>query len=163
MSLCNQNKIIYILKFSLIILGIFFLIHSYLKADDEYLYAKRTLTYSARDHQPSREKISEWQKDYDFHLKEGIRCYNEAKEKCWYLPDISERDKARYCFTTAVASIGNHTPCFRLVSMVTTLLLQYSLDSMSEWNSIQNKLYWSSYHFELCDHYYNLIHKNILK
>src|SRR6185312_8024930 len=114
----------------LLILGVYFLLHSYLHADDEFLYAKRIFTYSAKDHQPSKEKLAEWQKDYDFHLKEGIRCYNHARDKCWYLPVIAERDKARYCFTSAIAAIGNHTPCFRLVSMISTMLMQYGLDTM---------------------------------
>ena len=153
-----QSAVIIILLF----LGAFFLLRSLNANEDDWLIAsKRIFTYTEnpRAKPPSREQLAAWQKEFDFHLDNGIRTYNEAKDKCWYLPDISDRDKARYCFTSAIATIGSYTPSTKLIACVTSLLLQYGLDAMDEWNYIQNKLYWSAYHFDLCDHYYHLIHQ----
>ena len=106
---------------------------------------------------PSRSEKAKWQEAYENHMFHAKRTYEDAKEKCWYLPRVNDRDKARYCFTTAIATVGSTSPTGRLVAAVTTFLVQYGLDSMDEWDYIQEKLHWSEYHFDMCDHYQNLI------
>lgn len=105
------------------------------------------------------ELLDKYRKEFEFHSLNALRTYNDAKDRCWWLPNISHREKARYCFTSAIAAIGSPTPQTKLVATITNLLMNYGLDVMDEWNYINNKLYWSAYHFEMCDHYSSILDK----
>lgn len=77
--------------------------------------------------------------------------YNLAKDKTWWLPNLSDREKGRYCYTTAIAGVFA-SPQYKVVAMVSTLLTQYGLDCIDEWNFIdehmqQSKAWWESYEF----------------
>ena len=100
----------------------------------------------------------EWQEEYDLHMFHAIRTYNDAKEACWWLPRVNDRERARQCFTAAMSAVGCSTPTGKLVASVTTLLIHHGLDMINEWEYIQNKLYWSEYHFEMCEFYAELLH-----
>lgn len=92
-----------------------------------------------------------------FYKENGERCYADAKERCWWLPYIPERDKARYCFTTFGVLACPGEPRSKIIIAVVTALIQYGLDCSDEWHYINNKLYWSQYHFELMEFHQNLI------
>ena len=177
-----NQKFIYFLFFFLMFLGTYFLFksgncHSN-EYDSEYAYEyniafsriRKNVDYSRRIYQTpmnrnqiqevSKEKIAEWKREYDFHKKEGDRTYNDAKDRCWWLPNVNEREQARYCFVSAIGLLGNGTPCSKLVSCVTALLAQYGLDAISEYHYINNKLYWSEYHFSMAELYWDLIQQN---
>jgi len=109
-------------------------------------------TLSKKDRQYYQEKIK-------FHRDNGDRTYRDAKNKCWWLPDLSDREKAKYCFSTAVALIAPNDPKSKLIGATLTLLLQYGLDCMDEWNYIQNKLHWSEYHYEMMEFYQEVLLK----
>lgn len=94
-----------------------------------------------------------------FHKSNGIRTFNDAKDRCWYLPKLSHREKARYCFTNIGAVLSNSTPQSKIVATVVITLIQYGLDCTDEWNYIKNKLYWSQYHFEMMEFHQELINQ----
>jgi hypothetical protein len=78
--------------------------------------------------------------------------YNLAKDKTWWLPDLSNREKGRYCYTSFVAGIFPSTPQSKIVAMISVALTQYGLDCISEWNYInehmmQSQAWWESYEF----------------
>ena len=152
----------HIFTITLFAIGIFFLLRSCAHAQPippeyEHLLAKR-FKYENKTQAPSRAQKEKYKEQYDFHLFNGIRTYEDAKSKCWYLPNINDREKAKYCFTSAIATIGSSSPTAKLVVAISSLLTQYGIDCLSEWEYIENKLYWSNYHFEMCDHYYQLIY-----
>jgi hypothetical protein len=92
-----------------------------------------------------------------FHKENGERCYEDAKERCWWLPYIPERDKARYCFTAFGAMAAPAEPRSKVIVTIITLLIQYGLDCTEEWHYINNKLYWSRYHFEMMEFHQDLV------
>ena len=99
------------------------------------------------------ENLTEEEREYywkkiQFHEKEAKRTYNDAKNRCWWLPNINDRDKAKYCFTTAIAAIPANTPQSRIIMAILTFMTQYGLDCIDEWNYIQNKLHWCQYHYK---------------
>ena len=149
----------------LIICGSFFLCRS-CRADTWIPYAEfntNMLEHSVSDRFKKKsvdELRIEWIKEYEFHKTNAIRCYEDAKDRCWWLPEISDRDKARYCYTSAFAALGTSVPSTKLLLMVGSLLLQYGLDMQDEWNYIDNKMHWARYHFEMCDHYQKLLEGN---
>ncbi len=92
-----------------------------------------------------------------FHKENGDSCYNDAKEKCWWLPNVSDRDKARYCFTNIGVLCSPGKSKSKLIIALVTTLIQYGLDCSSEWHYINNKLYCSQYHYEMMEFHQNLI------
>ncbi len=100
-----------------------------------------------------------WQQEYDFHHCEGVRTYNDAYNRVWYLPDLSWRQLGRDAWVAACGTAGGSNPSARLVIAFSTLLSQYGLHCLDEWEYIQDKLYWSRYHFEQCIYYANQLQK----
>lgn len=108
------------------------------------------------------ENLTQEEREYywnkiQFHEREAKRTYNDAKNRCWWLPDLNERDKAKYCFTTAMSTVPAGTPQSKIIMAIMTLLTQYGLDCMEEWSYIQNKLYWSQYHYEQKEFYEDVL------
>ncbi len=92
-----------------------------------------------------------------FHKENGHRCYDDAKERCWWLPYIEDRSKARYCFTSLGILASPGDPKSKIIITVISALIQYGIDANEEWSYIDNKLYWSQYHFEMMEFYEHLI------
>ena len=127
--------------------------------DNEYLFQKYQCDKwgpPSKYHFDDKQR-QELQAKYNFHLGEGLKAYEAAKNRAWWLPDLDDREKARYCFTSSIALLGCASPCGRLLAAISTLFVQYGLDAMDEWHYIQGKLYDSQSHFELCDYYAGLL------
>ena len=92
-----------------------------------------------------------------FHKENGDRCLNDAKNKCWWLPDLDDREKARYCFTNIGVLVCPGDPKSKLIISIVTTLIQYGLDCSEQWHYINNKLYWAQYHYEMMEFYEDLI------
>lgn len=92
-----------------------------------------------------------------FHQENGDRCYKDAKERSWWLPDISDREKARYCFTNIGVIACPGDPKSKIIIALVTSLIQYGIDCTEEWHYINDKLYWSQYHYDMMEFYNNLI------
>lgn len=78
--------------------------------------------------------------------------YELAKNKCWWLPDLNDREKARHCFQGAIACYIGNTPQSKIVGAVIYFLTAYGLACLEEWNYIndnlmKSKVYWESYEF----------------
>jgi len=107
----------------------------------------------------TRENKQYYTDKIEFHKSNGERTFKDAKNKCWYLPGLTDRQNARYCFTSAGASLYPGTPQSKLVKVIITTLIQYGVDCISEWEYIDNKLYWAQYHFEMMEFYEEVIVK----
>lgn len=119
---------------------------------------RRTTNYSDRSTTTKQQRLK-WQEEYEFHMLHAIRTYTEAKDKRWWLPDLTERQKARICWTTAISMVPAPTPQAKIVVCVTQLLVQYGLECIDEWDYIKDKLKWSEYHFNECDKFQRLLQK----
>lgn len=106
---------------------------------------------------PSGNQKLKWQEAYDDHHFNAIRTYNDAYNRVWFLPDLSWREIGRDCWVSACALASTKTPSAALVVAFSTLLSQYGLHCLDEWDYIQDKLYWSKYHFDQCSYYANLL------
>lgn len=92
-----------------------------------------------------------------FHKENGERCLADARERCWWLPYIPARDKARYCFTNIGILSCPGDPRSKIIAAIVNTLIQYGIDCQDEWHYINNKLYWSQYHFEMMEFHQQLI------
>jgi len=73
-----------------------------------------------------------YQDKVKFHTKNVIKSFKEAKQRCWYLPDLTDRQNAKYCWTSAAALLAPGTPQFKAGAVILNLLLQYGLDCNDE-------------------------------
>lgn len=105
----------------------------------------------------TQDQTSYYQEKIKFHLENTESCYKEAKDKCWWLPDLDYRERAKECFNAAMATFGTSDPKSKLVLGVLTLLTQYGIDCCNEWDFIHNKLHWAEYHYELMEFYQSVI------
>lgn len=87
------------------------------------------------------------------------RTYKDAKDRCWWLPDIDDRKAARHCFEIAYSSLNPGTPQSKLVTMVLIGLGEYVWYCWDEWEYIENKLKWSRYHWEMYEFYCDVLEK----
>jgi len=145
--------------------------------EDEYLFQYPTVTSLAksinlqsyecrsnwqakpgRSAPPSASQRQKWQDEYDMHHFNGVRTYNDAYNRIWFLPNLTLRQLGRDAWVSACAMAGTKTPGQALVMAFATMLSQYGLHCLDEWDYIADKLYWSEYHFGQCAHYASLLH-----
>ncbi len=106
---------------------------------------------------PSQAQRQEWQDLYDQHHYDAVRTYNDAYNRIWWLPNLTMRQIGRDAWVAAASACGTKSPSQALVVAFTSMLTQYGLHCLDEWDIIQDKLYWSKYHFEQCVYYSNLL------
>lgn len=94
-----------------------------------------------------------------FHRKEAEKYTALAQERCWWLPKIQDRDKAKLCWTTAFITVQATSPTWKLIGMVTNLMMQAGLDVIDEWNSINTMLRNADFNFEMASFYEDVIKK----
>lgn len=110
-----------------------------------------------RKKQPSAAQRAEWQEAYDNHHFHGVRTYTDAYNKVWWLPNLTWRQLGRDAWVAACSMASTKTPGAALVVAFSTMLSQYGLHCLDEWDYIQDKLYWANYHFEQCIYYAKLL------
>lgn len=170
----------------LFILGFFFLIRSFCHAEhfdmtipqaeyelslfcdnrisvaDEFFFSHREARWQGANDQRRKEQQKalreKWQQDYEFHQFHAIRTYNDAKDRAWWLPNIDARTQFRMCWTSAFSMVGHQNPTLALVVAISSYVMQYGLECYDEYNYINDKLYWSEFHFRECERLAALIH-----
>lgn len=108
---------------------------------------------------PNRNQREQWQEAYDNHHFNAVRTYNDAYNRVWFLPNLTMRQLGRDAWVAACAMAGTKTPGQALVMAFATMLSQYGLHCLDEWDYIQDKLYWAEFHFKECVYYANLLAK----
>jgi len=92
-----------------------------------------------------------------FHKENGDRCFNDAKNMCWWMPDMSMRDKSDYAFRNITILGCPGDPRSKLITALLTTLVQYGADCYEEWANINTKLHWAQYHYEMMELYQKII------
>lgn len=78
--------------------------------------------------------------------------YELSKSKCWWLPNMDDRAKARHCFLGALANLAPATPQSKVIGTILYFLGVYGIACLDEWNYIndhllQSQAWWESYEF----------------
>lgn len=140
-----------ILAIILLLLGCYFFLRSSAEAREEWNPKHR------REGVPTIEECVE---KIEFHRQEAMRIFEEVKDRVWWMPNLTDREKARRMFNSIIPAIlaqGGVTGKIAAVGL--TLFGQYGIDCMDEYDWIENKWYWCTYHAEMADFYEScLIH-----
>lgn len=100
-----------------------------------------------------------YEKKVAMHRANAERTWNNAKNKCWYLPNIDKRTASQNAFASVMASFGGTTPMSKLVCSLLALLTTYGIDCISEWHYIEEQLQWCQYHCEMVEFYLTVLEK----
>jgi len=101
----------------------------------------------------------EFIKKVEFHDKWGKYNLDMAQNKCWWLPDVSDREKAQWCWVTFMGSVAGTTPPSKVVCGLLSFLTQYGLNCIDEWDEIKTLLNWAEYHYNMKEFYENVLVK----
>ncbi len=148
-----QKRLCYFLAIVFLILGIFFFSRAYGYENIHAIEKIQLHFYKGLDY----EQCSTFEQKRQFHKENAERCLNDAKECCWWLPNLSHRKKAQYCFTNTGILLIPGDPKVKVITALVNTLIQYGLDCCDEWHYINNKLYWAQYHTEMYDFYTDLV------
>ncbi len=100
-----------------------------------------------------------YEKKLKQHQYDAERTWNNAKNKCWYLPNITKRKAAQNAFQATIAAMGGGTPMSMLVLALMSTLTSYGLDCIDEWYYIEEQLSWCQYHCEMVEFYLTVLEK----
>lgn len=100
-----------------------------------------------------------YEKKVALHRSNAERTWNNAKNKCWYLPNIEKRKAAQNAFYTIMAYFGGATAMSSLVMSLITLLTTYGIDCIDEWYYIKEQLNWCKHHCEMVEFYEQVLTK----
>lgn len=130
---------------------------------NEYAYTLDISKHAAKYVNPYHPKPAsaaqrqKWKEAFDMHNFNAIRTYNDAKDCVWWLPNLTWRQWGRDAWVAACAMASTKSPCAALTVAFTTMLSQYGLHCADQWDYIEDKLYWSDYHFNECIKYAQLL------
>lgn len=102
---------------------------------------------------------AEYVEKINFHEANAKRTYEDAKSRCWWLPEMDARVSARNCINIFIASFCTNHPMSKAVAMLVCLLDKYAVSCNDEWDYINMKLRWSEYHWEMKEFYEMLLIK----
>jgi len=139
----------YIIAYILFLMGIFFAIRGYCIENPHAIRHHLLFKYNALVYDKCKTNAEK----HRFHKENAERCYEDAKDRCWWLPNINERKSARYCLTNAGALLAFGDPKSKLMAVILNTLVQYGLDCCDEWEYINTKFYWAQYHYEMMEMY----------
>jgi hypothetical protein len=105
----------------------------------------------------SKEDKKFYQDKVRFHQNNGERCEQDAKNKCWWLPDFEDRENAKYCWTAIGTIITPADPKSKFIALLVEALIYYGINAIDEWVYIKNKLHWSEYHYEMMEFYQEVL------
>lgn len=120
------------------------------KIEINYLSVLRAYKLSPEDRKFYEGKVR-------FHKSNAERTFRDAKNKCWYLPDIDYRQKAQTCLAAAITAISAGSGQAAVVSGLAVIFIDYGFEVLDEWEYIRNKLHWSQYHYEMMEFYQDLL------
>lgn len=95
-------------------------------------------------------------KSLTLHKEKGTEYFQTARDICWYLPKLSDREKAKMIFGTVMAALPG-PPQLKIVSATLAALGQYGICCIDEYYEIDYNMNMSRFHFMLVDAFYEHI------
>jgi hypothetical protein len=146
----NDRKTTYILVLILVTIWGFFLLR-------HQCFARPPAFPRERIHEQQMNNIltiEECIEKIQFHRGEADRIYNEVKDRCWFMPNLDDRQKAHRVFSligpTVLVDGGIKK---KSAAIFIQMAIEYGLDCMDEWDWISNKWHWVEYHTDMLDFY----------
>lgn len=151
----------YLISFILLWFGIWFFSSSKATACEEY--SSRT-----------QQQIALFWENYDFyksvspktrlkylananwHSEKAYEEFNLAKEKCWLLPNFSNRERLKKAWAIFMLQVPAATPLYKALIVLLALLTEYGSACIDEWHDIKELLESSQENAEMAQFYRDL-------
>lgn len=140
--------------------------HAEASVFDKYLTEKpgMVLTVEDKTQKTSRDVKKEFMakcKDkMNYHHEEAEKCFKCAEEACLLLPG-DDKERADWCFASAIATLYPGNPAQRVVAGIITLCAQYGNAVRNEWMRIDTLLREAKHHYEMESHYIMMYNYNV--
>lgn len=137
MNLIAKSLIVF-----LFFLGIFYLTRAHSTLHDDIYQLRHTAALNAEQRQYFVLEINHHEREAKAYLK-------KAEQTCWYFPTLDDQEKARYCFTSAMAMAAPGTPWSKIIAAVLVGITNYGLDVLEQSELTEEYLRKAEYHFEM--------------
>ncbi len=101
-----------------------------------------------------------YKKKLKFHNDNAKRCFNDAKQMCWYLPSRDDVDYAELCFKAVMTNSFAPNITAKATGALLILVTEYACICRKEWNEMQTKIHWANYHAEMTEFYKDLLNNH---
>ena len=147
----KPNYFMYVLVF----LATFMLSYATMGHSSEFNPRYNWATYV--DHSENNSENYEWYEETIWtHLSLAEECMIEAKEISIFLPDTTDREKARYCLTVLMAGFCPNTPQIKITAMAVAFLADYIPACTEEFQRVVYLIEKAHYHTEMAIFYNNI-------
>lgn len=123
----------------------------------EQIQILRNAVYVITDEHTLPSTLKEWLRLMEQHIKKGDECVESFKNKCWYLPDVEKRERAKEFLIAFFAALSPAESKYRVITALFTFAMQYSIDCLDEWIEMEQDLLRADYHYEMAAFYAQLI------
>lgn len=109
----------------------------------------------------TNKQINEYQNKYNNEMKEGNRCFNEAKQLCLMIPNCTDQEKATRLYEAAIATAAGYG-LGGFGGVITSLVAQLGLylkNYFDEYRKMETLLLESKHHYELATFYQDVLDK----
>lgn len=112
-----------------------------------------------QDCQFTHEAVNYYVSNIDYHLMWGKEYFERSIEHAWYLPDLTDREKALECLKSVISASTGVTLQQKALNACVSLLTSYAIYASFNYNVMIENLYTSKYHYEMADFYLELLVK----
>lgn len=112
----------------------------------EYFYVKCMIYEDDEDYVDPDE--DEWTK-CEHHLKFAAKYYMDAQKITWFLPEYSDKEKAKLCFSSVCIGAAPAPAYIKFIAITLNLFSQYGLDCIDRYQQVTNILHRAQYHAEM--------------
>jgi len=85
------------------------------------------------------------------------KYYHEAEKKTWFLPEYDDIEKAKTCFSTAVATAVPPHNITKVIAIAIGLFTKYGLDCIDRYQEVSHLLNRSIYHADMYLFYLDML------
>jgi len=135
----------------LIVLGTFYTMRAHAT---EMLYEKHLINPGDEDYIKPEWSIPRKCREHGYYMN---KYYHEAEKKTWYLPEYDDIEKAKLCFSTAVATAVPPHNVTKIIGIAVGLFTKYGLDCIDRYQEVTDLLHRSIYHADMYLFYLNML------
>lgn len=130
---------------------------------DEYVYSHRAQVQIEQfwdNYYPDRGLKQKDKATYlanaDWHAKKAYEEFVAAKDRCWLLPNLADRERTKSAWATFLAIVTPNTPLYKGIGILIGIMSDYGCACIDEWYDIKEMLESSQANSEMAQFYRDL-------
>ncbi len=95
----------------------------------------------------------------EFHRDKAETYMMCLETEIWSLPECSDKEKAKYFFTSFMATFSVSGLSTKVMAAALTFFAQYGLECIDHWHRVQYHLIKAKYHYEMMEFFQEVLMK----